>query len=549
MPEQTTDKELQSVIASMIKEGKSEEEITTYVQQVDDLQHPYKARLGGVLEGAVPGILNGITALPMAAKDAVVDAYDMLHGKDPENAKAFVNSLATFLPRLKEAGPREQARMITELATTLGTGAGEAGALITKGKSGIRLLGKGMEYAGEHPMATRMAGGAGIMGGLYRGNPEMVAAGLATQAIPPILSKYGKQMIKFGGGETSEMIKAGKMPSSARDINVRGPIRTIPAEQAPVLPNTDRVPNVGMPATANSRVQRVQMDEAKAESAAARGQAASAGIADEDPMVMGRRLSTYPPEIQAKFRAGDPGDPRLGASIKAGDPARPAIRVGTSPNTVPASPLPGEQVRAIGSQAVNMGDAAVQDMRKAGMTVPATGIRSSQDIDALRNGPQPTGVRMGRPAPRILPSTDLDKLMRETHVPEDLEIEGVEGINPPPPSAGSVLGKESSTPLSQTKGFKDLQAAVKSGPTNLTSETPSNLLMGSELSPTEMMSDIRARSQGGGIRIGGRNPIQLKTGTAPLSAEAKATLDQYMKENPEADMAVVEQALRKLSGQ
>jgi hypothetical protein len=56
-----------------------------------------------------------------------------------------------------------------------------------------------------------------------------------------------------------------------------------------------------------------------------------------------------------------------------------------------------------------MGDTAVTDMRKAGMDVPTTGIRSTADIDRMAAGPQPS-VRTSPPLSDTRHAELLNKL-------------------------------------------------------------------------------------------------------------------------------------------
>lgn len=199
MAEQKTDQELLKEAEAMLRAGKSETEVKQYLE---DEFHPIDARIAGAIEGAGSGLMSGILAVPRGIRDTLMDVISLIQGKSPENAKAFIEGLHDFLPKLQQAGPREQTRMMVDLLTSVGMGVGETAALTSK--PALRTVGRGMEHVGEHPFAYRMASGAGVVGGVASGRPELVLGGVAGMMAPPILASTGKKLIRLGGGMTHE---------------------------------------------------------------------------------------------------------------------------------------------------------------------------------------------------------------------------------------------------------------------------------------------------------------------------------------------------------
>ena len=211
----TGDKALESIIDEMLKGGSSQEDIARVVQAYDDEQHPLRAMLVGGSEGVVKGVGSAITAPWDMAKGAILDAISMSKGESPENAKAFLDSIHDLPKRWNEGGPRERAEIVGTMLGQAGTSGAAARFGPGSAKGVIRTVGRGVQYAGEHPFATRMAGGAMAATGLYHGDPGLMAAGIGATAIPPVLKSAG-QKLRIAGGESPAVVRLG--PKGVADL-------------------------------------------------------------------------------------------------------------------------------------------------------------------------------------------------------------------------------------------------------------------------------------------------------------------------------------------
>jgi hypothetical protein len=155
-------------------------------------------------EGTLTRLLDGATSLPAAAKKQLEDART-LYQNDPE----------------------QFAKAVGELGGATAGGELTGSALGGMTKPTLRLTGKGMQYAGEHPFVARMSGGAMLGRGVLKGDPTTMAAGVATMALPKFLTTTGKALRELGGEDLSETLPSGArtidMPSGARSIRVSPP--------------------------------------------------------------------------------------------------------------------------------------------------------------------------------------------------------------------------------------------------------------------------------------------------------------------------------------
>jgi hypothetical protein len=575
VPSTGTDAEMRALVVDMLKAGHSDDEVKAFIQKVDDLKDPTGARIAGAMSGIGPGLLTGLIGVPMMVKDAVLDGISMLQGRDPENAKAFIDSVHTFLPKLKDAGPREQAKMVSELATSFGVGAGTGGGAFAARKPLAKAMGATLSEAATHPGAVRLASGGAMLHGFYNGSPTEMGMGLAGMSVPDAIGSIGNKLYKYGadGAEyvPRKMRGEAPLPSGARSIDT-GPVNSLnlaPATSGPQ--GTSRVPQVGMPATANSRVQKVMADEAKSESAVAGRQAKTSAETPDinDPVIsingQKGKLSSFPESVQRTFRAQD-----IGSTIKAGDPARPAIRVTASPSAAavmepPVAPAVERRVRA--GQAPGGTErrlaATADDLPPTGSVAErAAALRKENpyiDEDAASMAAKAAAARV-HDTPNYMTEDDVAniggqaaKMGDETlntlrEAGHDVPADGLRSTGDIDRAIASPAGAGS---LTNSPAFKDLQESIRKS--NEPVPTPSNLHMGSDASPKELAADVRVRAQGGGgIRIDGSRPGQpislVKGVPAELPEEAANVLKQYLAENPEADPAVVEASLRKLMG-
>lgn len=156
---------------------------------------------------AIKGIVGGTAALATDPVGTLTSLRDSIVDLPAHAKKAFDDAI--------------------ELASTDPEGWGKAVGTVTGGieggiatsriplKPGIRVAGKAMQYAGEHPFVARMSGGAMVGRGMIKGDPLTIGAGVATMGVPALLTKTGKALREFSGEDLSTAL-----PSGARTIDV-----------------------------------------------------------------------------------------------------------------------------------------------------------------------------------------------------------------------------------------------------------------------------------------------------------------------------------------
>lgn len=204
--------ELQDFVQHMLDSGAPKETIDEGIK-LYQAQHAapaaplVRSRTGQMYtpptEGASKDFIEGATSAlnPMNYVRAAKAAWD--HPVD--SAIDAVKGVA--MAPLRIAGG-----LITEPAKTLGglTAGIATGAAVPLGAKPLaRNVGSALEYVGEHPFATRMSGGAGVVAGVASGRPELVAGGLAAQALPGVATKAG-QALRIYGGESPAVVRLGK---------------------------------------------------------------------------------------------------------------------------------------------------------------------------------------------------------------------------------------------------------------------------------------------------------------------------------------------------
>lgn len=203
------DAELEGLVQRMLDANESKDSIDAVIRVYDDEKHPIRAALSGGVKGAAHGVMGALTAPWDLAKGTIVDAISMAKGETPENAKALLDSLGNLPKQWAEGGVRERSEMLGGLLGSIGTGVAAGKTLPTSLPPLARTTGKALQYAGEHPFATRLAGGASVVAGVTSGRPELVAGGLAAQAIPAVATKAG-QALRIYGGESPAVVRLGK---------------------------------------------------------------------------------------------------------------------------------------------------------------------------------------------------------------------------------------------------------------------------------------------------------------------------------------------------
>jgi hypothetical protein len=571
-PSTGSDAELRAVVVDMLKAGHSDDEVRKFIQKVDDLKDPTGARIAGAMSGIGPGLLTGLVGVPLMVKDAVLDGISLLQGKDPENAKAFMDSVTTFLPKLKEAGPREQAKMVSELATSFGTGAAMGGGTFAARKPIAKAMGATLQEAATHPGAVRLASGGAMLHGFYNGSPTEMGMGLAGMSVPDAVGSIGEKLYKYGADGAKYVTKKeraaaqsavdAQLPSGARSIDT-GPVNALSLAPPTSGPQgTSRVPQTGMPATANNRVQRTMADEARSESAVAGRQAARAkstestipvpdGLSDTEATTF-REVKASNPQIPDRVIVQSIKGTSAQPIASAAPAGRPAIRVA---EPTPATTAPVERRKVVGSKAPKLqetaegtdsleelmsamhGEDAVLPGNGGGTAVaerpvvaPAKRVPANYmtDTDVANIGEH--AAELGHKTLNTLEAAGAD-------VPAD-GLRSTQDIDRVVKPAGSLM---------DSPAYKELQESIRKA--NTPTPTPSNLHMGSDASPNDMMADIRVRAQGGGgIRIDGSRPGQpislVKGEPLPLPEDAAAVLKSYLAENPDIDPAVAEQHVR-----
>ncbi len=185
---------------------------------------------GGLVKGAwdtitfpitaAKTLVGGTAALLSDPVGTLTKARDTIEGLPAAAKKAFDDAIT-----LASTDPEAWGKAVGDT-----TGAVEGGVLASRipVKPGIRLTGKAMQAAGEHPFAARMSGGAMLGRGVLKGDPATAAAGVATMALPKLLTTTGKALREFSGEDLS-----GAIPSGARNIDIdaskiKGGIRVQP---------------------------------------------------------------------------------------------------------------------------------------------------------------------------------------------------------------------------------------------------------------------------------------------------------------------------------
>jgi hypothetical protein len=190
----------------------------------------------GIPTGAVKGAVE-MLKLPYTLLKGVVGGTASLL-TDPEGTLTRLRDSAANLPAaakqqlndaiaLYQNDPEQFAKAAGELGGAVAGGNVAGSALEGMAKPTLRLTGKGMQYAGEHPFVARMSGGAMLGRGVLKGDPATAAAGVATMALPKFLTTTGKALRELGGEDLSETLPSGTrtldMPSGARSIRVSPP--------------------------------------------------------------------------------------------------------------------------------------------------------------------------------------------------------------------------------------------------------------------------------------------------------------------------------------
>ena len=370
-----TNKELLALMADMAKAGKSDDDIAGFLQKYNDVQHPIRAAMRGAGEGMVSGVVNGVIGLPMMVRDAVMDTIDVLQGEEPKHAKAFLDGLHDLLPTLKDAGPREQARMVADLVTSVGIGVGEG--RIATSKPVIRGVGRGLEYAGEHPFAARMTGAAGVVGGISRGDPAMVAGGVAGMMAPPLLSGLGKRLIRVAGDvprdEQALQSQFANTVRSELNRNVQGAVRLGDKTLRGKLEDLDR--NIATTERDASNTRQL-----------AKIQDAAAGMQEGRPSISRSVSATTPSgermSMSVKLKpAGESVDPvdDLTRQIKRGNPGitdADARKLAERLSAVAPSPVAGAArptINPTGQAAADLASSTPPALPSASSTTPAQG--------------------------------------------------------------------------------------------------------------------------------------------------------------------------------
>lgn len=477
-----------------------------------------KAGVTGFVKGIIPGIVNGVkdtAALPMTIlKELAATTIGAGHlASDPEaTLRAAADAIANVpgqaaaklseLADLARQDPEAFGKTVGELTGETGVGIGTSKLVPLAPKPLARRVGNVMETIGKKGEWPIRMMGAHQLGS---GNP----VGVATMMLPETLQSGGEMLRKWGGQKIRPEVAA-KLESQFNDAMTNrngtafdereaarlGAEKTMRGELTDATKEVTKDQKLAAIRTARAGQQAQSPTFSKTTSVDGESMTQKFGAADAatsagaDPMIMGRRLSEYPLDVQKTYRAAMA---QTGSTIQAGDPARPPIRVTT----------PGGN-----------GVSAPNGVRPAPSVI-------DPEAQAVRD--QTAGVT-GKAAKLADVASSTDEL-------ESIQDAIAGGEAPTRPNGGTGSGMSATIPPS-TRGV-----------------VPPNLHMGSAASPTEMMADIRARTQGGGIRVDGRRPITVKTGTAPLSADAKKVFDDYMKANPTADAKVVEETLRKLTEQ
>lgn len=172
----------------------------------DTYEAGFARSVGDTMKGTIRGIGRGVakTFDPRELWRAVKakDAAD--HGQAPApdgdygvgKVKALGQSLTT-----PEGGG--------EMLGTLGAGvlAGRFGPASVKGAAGA--AGRMLTTAGEHPWVSRVAGAGSVAAGIYKMDPELVAAGVGASVAPEVMKYTGTKLRQFAG-ESPAVIRLGR---------------------------------------------------------------------------------------------------------------------------------------------------------------------------------------------------------------------------------------------------------------------------------------------------------------------------------------------------
>lgn len=556
VPSTGTDAELHKLVVDMLKQGASDEEVQKFVRKIDAYKDPTSAHINGALSGIAPGLLTGLIGIPMMFKDAVVDGVSMLQGKDPENAKAFVESMHSFVPKLREMDPYEQAKAISELASSFAAGGAESGGVFKYRKPLAKTVGTGLIKVSEHPNAIRLASGSTLIGRTLAGDVTGATAAAAAGAIPEVSGALGRKLYRYGTNGVEYMNEAEKLEAQKAKA-----IESAMSGLEPSVPSISKSTS-----TKNPDGSRTTMSQSfKKPDAASKIPVPEGLTATEEASFREIKSanSQIPDAVILRTIRGTSANP-IASAAPAG---RPAIRVTGSP----AAPAIAPEIQA------RLTDTAPVERRVNAGQAPAGVERRT----AVSDGPPATGSIAERAAAlrKENPAVDQEAATMRAQAAESgrggtalLEAPPVEAPAIDAPVAGvpdnymtdtdvANIGEHASEMGNKTlQTLRDAGADVPEGGLQSTHDidrvvatTPRNLHMGSDASPKEIAADVRVRAQGGGgIRVTGsrpNEPISLVKGEPlPLNEEAQKVLKQYIAENPEVDPAVAEAHLRKLMG-
>lgn len=458
-----------------------------------------KAGLEGFARGVLPGVVGGAKDIAMTPVFILKELLSTAEGAknlatDPSGTLQKTISTLKGVPQATLDKLNEYADLARKNPEAFGnmvgnlTGAAETG--IVAGAAAPLALKPVAGKVGPVLESTAKYGSFPIrIAGAHQvmsGNP----AGLGLMFLPDLMKSGGAKLRDIGDNPST-------LPNGVREIdpsNLRSVTERMtgkPAMQSirvapPTTGSTERIPYGG------------------AEPAPYRSAAKAADKAEQLAAENEKRLKL----IEDAAGEGKAGEPTITHAISADTPdggkARMMVKIGEAAERTPErtfGKLTPDEVAKLRSQ--NYSDAQIARI-------------GAEDARAV---PMQT-IRVAPPKPR--PQTPLAQAAAEATQPTTVDVPHLPKI--------------------------DIARATDSAP----EVAPRNLKPGSTLDPKEMMADIRARVQGQGIKVDGPTsygktgrPIKLKAG--PLEGEAKQVFDQYMKDNPTADPAVVEATLRKLS--
>lgn len=214
--------ESEEAIAAVIKGYKEEPQTTGFLDTTKEI---VKGAARRFLPSTLSGAASAVMALPKAAYNAVTNAPGAVGDivSDPgaaasrleTNAKGMIRSLAQWPGNIIEdvkAGATDPKAYGESVGESLGAGTGAALAgkyIPIAPKPVMKTVGKGLQYAGEHPFGARLAGGTGIVTGLYKGDPALVLAGATGMAAPKIMTSAGRNL-RIAAGESPAIVELGK---------------------------------------------------------------------------------------------------------------------------------------------------------------------------------------------------------------------------------------------------------------------------------------------------------------------------------------------------